>query len=167
VSGAQLAALGETTRLLADGGVEHWVFGGWAVDLHAGRISREHSDLDVVVRGADHRHALALLRDAGWEERAYEFPAEGSRHERACVRLELTLVERAGDGSWRTPGRWIDYPWPPDPFGTTTRTLAGVTCPVVELHALVALKETFIDVGDRFAEARDAQDLALLRDLAD
>jgi hypothetical protein len=167
VSEAQLAALAETTRSLADAGVEHWLFGGWAVDFHAGRISREHSDLDVVLRVTDHPQALALLRDAGWEEQAYEFPDEGSRHERGGVRLELTLVERGADGSWRTPGRWVDYPWPPDPFGTTTRTLAGVTCPVVELRALVALKEAFIDVGDRAAEARDAQDLALLRDLAD
>jgi hypothetical protein len=163
VSEAQLGALAETTRLLADAGVEHWLFGGWAVDFHAGRISREHSDLDVVLRGTDHPQALALLREAGWEERAYEFPAEGSRHERGGVRLELTLVDRGSDGSWRTPGRWVDYPWPPDPFGATTRTLAGVTCPVVELGALIALKEAFFGVGDRGPDARDAQDLAVLR----
>jgi hypothetical protein len=166
-SAAQLAALDATHRLFAAAGIEHWLFGGWAVDFHVGRVTRAHGDVDLVVGTGDHAQAVTLLREAGWDERSYEHPEEGSRHERTGVRLELTVAAPAGDGTWRTPGRWIEHPWPGQPFGRTVRMLEGVACPVVELDALVALKESFFDVGDaRPAERRDAHDLELLRALA-
>ena len=49
----QLAALASLDALLTDANVDYWVFGGWAVDLHAGRITRDHHDLDLVVHVDD------------------------------------------------------------------------------------------------------------------
>jgi Aminoglycoside-2''-adenylyltransferase len=42
-----------------------WIGGGWAIDLHVGSETREHSDVDIVVRRADQ----PSLRDhfAGWD----------------------------------------------------------------------------------------------------
>jgi hypothetical protein len=51
---AQLAALGSICDLFDREGIEYWLFGGWAVDFHAGRSSRAHDDLDLAVWARDH-----------------------------------------------------------------------------------------------------------------
>ena len=48
-------SVAEVTTCLAERGVAHWLCGGWGVDALAGRQTRRHGDLDVVVDRADHR----------------------------------------------------------------------------------------------------------------
>ena len=43
----QLAALAELDQSLPRHNVGYWLFGGWAVDFHAGRVTREHADCVV------------------------------------------------------------------------------------------------------------------------
>ncbi len=31
-----------------------WIAGGWALDLHLNRITREHDDIDVVILRSEH-----------------------------------------------------------------------------------------------------------------
>lgn len=62
----QLAALAELDPLLQSHGLGYWLFGGWAVDFHAGRVTRAHGDLDIAV-WYDGRVRLAeLLKRQGW-----------------------------------------------------------------------------------------------------
>jgi hypothetical protein len=42
-----------------------WIGGGWALDLHIGRQTREHADVDVIIRRADQELLRTLL--AGWD----------------------------------------------------------------------------------------------------
>lgn len=39
----------EAAQLFANALVPWWIAGGWAIDLHVGRRTREHEDLDVLV----------------------------------------------------------------------------------------------------------------------
>ena len=49
-----------------------WIAGGWAIDLHMGRQSRAHADVDVVVLRPDQ---LAVQRHlAGWDLQAADPP---------------------------------------------------------------------------------------------
>jgi hypothetical protein len=43
--------------LLSDLTVPYWIVGGWAIDLAAGRVTREHADVDVMLLERD-EHAL-------------------------------------------------------------------------------------------------------------
>ena len=63
---AQLEALDSIQELLGANGVESWLFGGWAVDFHAGRVSRAHDDLDLAVWADDHDRIAGLLAADGW-----------------------------------------------------------------------------------------------------
>ena len=49
----QTAALAGASDALESAGLEHWFFGGWAVDLWVGRVTRAHDDIDVLVRRTD------------------------------------------------------------------------------------------------------------------
>jgi hypothetical protein len=33
--------------MLAEHDIAYWLFGGWAVDFHAGQVTREHGDIDI------------------------------------------------------------------------------------------------------------------------
>jgi hypothetical protein len=49
----QLAAIEQMHRQFTTNGIEYWLFGGWAVDFHAGRVTRAHADIDLAVWRAD------------------------------------------------------------------------------------------------------------------
>lgn len=53
-------------RLLAENGIEIWLDGGWAVDALVGRQTRDHDDLDIVVRESDLPHLLEVLETKGF-----------------------------------------------------------------------------------------------------
>ena len=48
-SDEQLAVIAHVSALLGDQRVDRWLGRGWAVDFHAGRINREHPDVDFIV----------------------------------------------------------------------------------------------------------------------
>jgi lincosamide nucleotidyltransferase A/C/D/E len=54
--------------LVAEAGVPAWVAGGWGVDALAGRQTRRHYDLDLVIGDADedYRKVAAALSGAGF-----------------------------------------------------------------------------------------------------
>jgi len=49
--------------------LEHWFFGGWAVDLWVGRLTRAHDDIDVLVWREDEAPVQEELQAAGWSTR--------------------------------------------------------------------------------------------------
>lgn len=93
-----------------------WVAGGWAIDLHLGRVTREHKDLEIVIARSDQHRLRSSLSDwtfqfvensgAGllidWaQDRWLELPdheihARGPKSER----VEFLLNEIDGD-TWR------------------------------------------------------------------
>jgi aminoglycoside-2''-adenylyltransferase len=159
----QLAALASLDALLTDAHVDYWVFGGWAVDLHAGRITRDHHDLDLVVHVDDLDRVIELLHDRAWEN------AGGSRAEGYLafvnddVRLELAFIARDEDGTIYTPLPDGRASWPTGALGDDVGRVAGVRARMITLDALVAEKST--DHGDPTAEAKDRADLTIMETL--
>lgn len=90
----QLAALARIDELLRDHGIEYWLFGGQAVDFHAGSVTRAHHDVDLAVWLDDSARIAALLEPEGWQH-APEAGEDGyTAYERGGVRLELALLAR-------------------------------------------------------------------------
>jgi hypothetical protein len=48
-----LGAVLEVAAALAKSPAQWWISGGWAIDLHVGRVTREHHDIDVVTMRKD------------------------------------------------------------------------------------------------------------------
>ena len=46
-----------------------FVVGGWAIDLHLGRVTRPHGDVDVAVYRRDQAAVRAFLASQGWDAR--------------------------------------------------------------------------------------------------
>lgn len=68
----------EVQRRLAPLSTVRWaVAGGWAVDLHLGRVTREHHDLEIVVLGDDVPAVLAAFAEPDWR---WNVPDDGWLH---------------------------------------------------------------------------------------
>jgi hypothetical protein len=138
----QLDALADVVAALDAAGIEHWLFGGWAVDFHAGRMTREHGDLDLGIWLADMPRIEEVLAAEGWFDLRDPDVDGGKAFGRNGVRLELTYLCREVDGEVYTPlldgtrGRWTDQS-----LGDEIGELDGVRCRVVSLASMIWMKE--------------------------
>jgi hypothetical protein len=162
----QLSALAEVGELFERAGVDYWLFGGWAVDFYAGRITREHDDVDVAIWRTDLPRIAQMLQSAGWRHSPETDEDGGTGYERGGVRLELTYLVRDDSGVVSIPLRSGLAHWPADALTTGTAELHGVHARVIALESLAHGKARGRDEPEDAAkDATDAGVLAqLLRD---
>jgi hypothetical protein len=141
------------------------LFGGWAVDFHAGTVTRRHSDLDLAVWLDDVDRVARLLGDEGWVVVADGAPTGSTAFARGTVRLELAFLRRddAGGEPYTPIGGGRRATCAYGAVGRDVRTLAGVQARVI---ALPALREKTGSRDDSVAEAKDRLDLDTLKRLS-
>jgi hypothetical protein len=156
----QLAALARIHELLERHRIEYWLFGGWAVDFHAGSVTRAHDDIDIAVWADDDRRIAELLTADGWRH-APEAGEDGyTGYERGDVRLELAFLARGESGEVYTPLQDGRGSWPTGAFESDATELSGVRARVISVRALTADKSEAH--GDPRVAAKDRADLATL-----
>lgn len=162
-AGAQLSTIGWLDALFTAQGLDYWLFGGWAVDFHAGRVTRDHADVDVAVWAADLDRIRALLEPEGW----VHTPEPGENgyigYERQGVRLELAFLASDEAGTVHTPLAEGRGDWPASSFGEDRVELGGVSAVVVSLTSLIEDKSG--TRCDPVAAEKDLADVALLTSL--
>ncbi len=162
-SAGQLSALGEITARLDREQVAYWLFGGWGVDFHAGRITRLHDDVDLAVWLDDVPRIVELLAGSRWAHAPEPDEDGGTGYERDGVRLELTYLLRRPDGRVVTPLRDSEAVWRDGAFGDERRSLEGVSARVVDVAALREGKSSPRDEpGDAAKDGADAEILSAL-----
>jgi hypothetical protein len=159
-----LAALARVHELLVRHGLEYWLFGGWAVDFHAGAVTRPHDDLDIAVWLKDLDRIAVLLAADGWKHAPEEDEDGYTGYVRGTVRLELAFLARSQDGEVYTPLREGRAPWPGRAFENDVAELLGVRAKVISLRALKAEKSE--SRNDALVAAKDRADLATLSRLS-
>jgi Aminoglycoside-2''-adenylyltransferase len=160
---AQLETIGWLHRNLAEQGIEYWLFGGWAVDFHAGRVTRDHADVDLAVWRTDLGHVRALLEAHGWAHVPEPGEDGYTGYERGDVRVELAFLARDDDGTVYTPLTDGRGSWPDGSFGDAMAEVDAVPARVVSLASLIQEKSG--PRHDPAAAAKDRADVALLTSL--
>ena len=159
----QLAAIARLHAGFERQRIDYWLFGGWAVDFHAGWVTRDHADIDVAVWQSDAERIHALLDADGW----HAVPEPGADgyivYERGPVRLEVAFLARDLEGVVYTPLVDGRGDWPESSFGNDVAEVNGVRARVMSRAALIADKSA--QHGDA-AAAKDRTDVAVLRGLA-
>jgi Aminoglycoside-2''-adenylyltransferase len=161
---AQLRALSDLDELLAGRAIDYWLFGGWAVDFHAGAVSRAHDDLDLAVWAADRERIASLLVAGGWRLESDESAHGYVVYVRAAVRLELAFLARDEAAGIYTPLLDGRAAWPDGAFGDCVLELGGVRARVIGRSALLAEKAEVRD--DPVVAAKDRADVETLRSSA-
>jgi Aminoglycoside-2''-adenylyltransferase len=159
----QLAALKRLHELFDEHEIEYWLFGGWAVDFHAGEVTREHADLDIAVWQNDRDRIAALLAAESWTH-APEANEDGyTAYVRDDVRLEVAFLALAEGGEVVTPLEDGQGSWPDGAFEDDVAELLGTRAKVISLAALKADKSERRD--DPAAAAKDNLDSVTLSHL--
>ena len=160
----QLSAIAQTHELLTRGGIDYWLFGGWAVDFHAGSITRSHDDIDIAVWLVDHDRIARLLGAEGWTHAPEPDEDGGTGYERDGVRLELTFVVRGDAGEICVPLRAGRVLWSDEPMSADLLELFGAPARVLGLTELKRGKSRSRD--DPVEAEKDRADFATLSRLA-
>lgn len=141
-------------------GIEYWLFGGWAVDFYAGRVTRDHDDVDLAIWHEDLPGIAELLQRDDWTHTPEPDEDGGTGYERKGVRLELTYLVRDERGSVYIPLRNGRAVWPDDALASETAELNGVRARVIAIASLVRGKQRGRDDPDD--AAKDATDACVL-----
>lgn len=161
---ATLDSLAELFALLEQAGFQFWLAGGWAVDFHAGTVTRPHTDVDLVVHHADKNKLHSLLLDVGFNVIDDSDPDAEMIYQRGNFKVDLSFIVELDNGTVVSPG-WEHWPWPPSSFSSGTRQLSGLSCHVVSASTLLTSKRDYeTQVGDE-PRPRDLADIQILESL--
>jgi alkanesulfonate monooxygenase SsuD/methylene tetrahydromethanopterin reductase-like flavin-dependent oxidoreductase (luciferase family) len=160
---AQLETIGWLHTVLGEQGIDYWIFGGWAVDFHAGRVTREHDDVDLAIWQWDQEIIRRLLEAHGWVHSPEPGEQGYTGYEREAVRVELAFLARDEAGTVYTPLPDGRGDWPGGSFGDAMAEVNGVHARVVGLASLIEDKSGARH--DPAVRAKDQADVALLTGL--
>lgn len=146
--------------LLEEAGCEVWIGGGWGIDALVGRVTREHSDLDLMHRATQESAVIAALHGAGFAEvdavpgRPARFVMVGP----GGLMLDLHPLHFGQGGAavqkLDESGTTLDYP----AAAFTTGTIEGTT-----VRCLSAAQQVYFHQGYE-PRRRDLHDMAMLRE---
>ena len=160
---SQLALLRELTQLLGRARIRFWLRGGWALDFHAGQITRDHGDIDLVARFLQRSRILKLLEENGY--RAVRFADLASIHfSKRGQDVAIAFIWTDEMARTVTPGREF-WPWPDDAFGNRRHALHGISCRVMSVESLLEEKANFERYSGRPLREKDLVSIELLRSL--
>ncbi|HEX4128046.1 MAG TPA: nucleotidyltransferase family protein [Acidimicrobiales bacterium] len=157
---SQLKALGRLHELFQSQGIDYWVFGGWAVDLYAGRLTRPHADIDVAVWVKDLDRIDKMLGQAGWHHAPQGNEDGYTQYIHEGARLDLAFLARDDNGDVYTPIQNGRGDWRSGAFGDDVATLLGVRAHVVSCSSLLSDKQEV--QTDPSTRAKDRLDVAVL-----
>ena len=160
----QLEAIGQLHELLQSQGIEYWLFGGWAVDFHAGAITRSHDDIDIAVWLHNLERIDRLLAADGWIHHSAATDDGYTTYERGPVQLEVAFLARADDGRVYTPANSGSGSWPSGSFENDRAELRGVHVRIVNRRSLTVDKSE--RRSDPVVAVKDRADLATLSTVA-
>ncbi|MBI5287604.1 MAG: hypothetical protein HY873_01390 [Chloroflexi bacterium] len=141
----QLALIAQIAAALDEATVSWWLFGGWAMDAHAGRITRAHDDIEVFVWERDAAAVRTALSSAGFFAPPGLYPGECQPFLKDSEEVGAWYLVRETDSRVHTPGRWSDWPWPKGSFDGPRVDLAGLLVPAMSLEGLLEMKLKFRD----------------------
>jgi hypothetical protein len=159
-----LAALGSAARALDSAELEHWFFGGWAVDVWVGRLTRPHDDIDVLVWRRDEPRVHEALCEAGWLHMPTPEDVVGTNYVRDEYELQLTFAVPGDEGGVVVPVADQPIVLSLGPLTFARRTLGDVTVRVLTLEMMLAIKAS--PRPDEVGGGKDRADLAALRSVA-
>ena len=139
----QLRLLREIAAAFEAAGIPWWLFGGWAMDFHAGEVTRDHSDVEIFVWKHDADRARAALAAHGYTLVPGLYPDEARPFLKDGQEIGLWFVVTDDAGRMVTPGRWADWPWPEGSFDAPRQRIGGVEASVMSLEGLLDMKVGF------------------------
>jgi Aminoglycoside-2''-adenylyltransferase len=158
----QLKLIDELGRLLGEANIRFWLRGGWALDFHLGRLTRQHADIDLVTWLCHRERLTHLLTSRGFSEVA-GYPKPQLVIEKCAEEASFLFIGRHG-GHIVVPA-YEAWPFRPGAFPAAPRTLDGVSARIVSPEQLLYEKLHHEEWSGKPLRPKDHDSIALLRAL--
>jgi hypothetical protein len=161
---AQLNVLQEINDICTSLNATFWLRGGWAIDFLLGRVTRSHSDLDLVSM-IQHRNELEnALVNAGFQQiPVTEFQTDFLKD---GVDISFVFVERSNEGrifAYSIP----DWEWRSDSLQTQKYQLQGISVHVLSPQMLLEEKQVYEEGTGRKPRPKDLESMKILSGIID
>ncbi len=160
----QLGLIVEIRDALDEADIEWWLFGGWAMDFHAGDVTRNHADIELFVWLKDADAAKQALVRTGFVALPGLHPDEGQPLLKGGQEVGAWYLVCDEAGAIATPGRWADWPWPAGSFDEPRMHIGDIEAPAMSAEGLLEMKMRFAQhpYGASLRE-KDRADIARLQ----
>lgn len=147
-TGAQLKVLKEISMIYEEQAIEFWLSGGWAIDFILGKITRQHSDIDLQTWITDRERLENILLKLGYEQISIkkEFHNRQSDFRKGNVDITFGYLTYHEDGSLMLNGlpEWL---WRADSLLAEQYQLHEIAFKVLHPKQLLAEKITYKEIG--------------------
>ncbi len=151
----------QIARLCRRARMRFWLRGGWALDFLIGRVTRSHSDIDLVTWRRHAGRIESIFLGAGYKVATVTDKA-AIHFTKADQDIGIAFIKRDEEGRFVTPGREF-WPWPS--FPDALRTLDGVSCRTMSAEALLEEKVNYEKYSRRPPRPKDLESIQTLRSL--
>jgi hypothetical protein len=161
---AQLRIIGELRAILDSAGIAWWLFGGWAMDFHAGAVTRDHADIELFVWARDREAVRERLAGAGFAAPQGLHPEEGQPYLKDGQEIGTWYLQRDADRRVHVSGRFADWRWPEEWFDGPRGSIGELDAPVMSVEGLLEMKTGFASHPHGAPRRpKDDEDIARLR----
>lgn len=155
---SQFDVLSQIDSLLRPAGILFWLRGGWAIDFLHGRITRPHSDIDLVVLSEDRIRLEGVLTTSGFNlDRAMNIQDDFLN----CNQI-VSLVYLLKEGGRLFVEGIPEWEWLPDALDYPPQSLDGLTCRVLSPEQLLKEKVEYRAGTGRHPRPKDIESIRLL-----
>jgi len=157
-----LKVLSEISRIFKEHNAEFWFRGGWGIDFLLGKITRQHSDVDIVTWITNRERLQNKLLKAGYDQIpvSEQFGNRQSDFRKDNVDVTFVYVTYNADGSLIMNGlpEWV---WRTDSLLPKNYQLHGISAKVLHPKQLLEEKQTYEEIGHPYRQ-KDAESKKIL-----
>lgn len=160
----QLGVLRDITSICKSRGIGIWLRGGWAIDFLLGRITRAHSDVDLVSLVQNRVELEAALVAAGYEKIPVgEFQTDFLK---ADVDISFVFVRNNDKGEIVANG-FPDWVWRNDALSKQDYQLEGISTRVLSPQQLLEEKQVHEQGTGRKLRPKDLESMKIIQGIID
>lgn len=161
---SQLNILLEINEICLSLNFNLWLRGGWAIDFLLGRITRSHSDIDLVTWLQYREHLEQALVNAGFQIKPVgQFQTDFLKNN---VDVSFVFVRYSDNGDIVANG-FPDWVWRKDALPMELYNLQGVSISVLNPYQLLEEKRVYEQGTGRTLRPKDLKSIEIIQQIID
>ncbi|SFB27126.1 MULTISPECIES: nucleotidyltransferase domain-containing protein [unclassified Bacillus (in: firmicutes)] len=156
----QLKILREINEICLSHKFDLWLRGGWAIDFLLGKITRLHSDIDLVTLIQYRERIEKAMVNAGFKKiPVSEFQTDFLKND---IDVSFVFVRLSADGNIIANG-FPDWVWGKDALSIQNYHLQGISINVLNPHQLLQEKKVYEQGTGRKLRPKDIESMKIIQ----
>ncbi|PEJ57187.1 hypothetical protein CN692_13620 [Bacillus sp. AFS002410] len=161
---SQLKILDEINRICRSHNYKIWLRGGWAIDFLLGKVTREHSDIDLVSLIQHRENIEKSMVNAGFEKKPVSLLQ--TDFQKNDLDVNFIFAKISNEGNVIANG-FPDWEWHKDSLSEHKYQLNGISIAVLNPLQLLEEKKVYEKGTGRKLRPKDIESMKIIQDIID